>query len=692
MIHRTLTFSGPRQLLASRAAKASITALLLLASNRDIDARQSATEAENPKPQLWQALERSASECHIGDELKIVADHMAEVARSGTPQRTLARVRKALGEPWTAPSIARDLRDLLVKPIARSGPARFDTLVSDVAAWLDFADFSPASAESSDEDLRALNALIEEVRVPELVGVDLMKKLSELMGKAHDTLQGALARLDEDDQRLLFAGHGDFCECWYRLSFPNAQVPLHEQQKKIGAYLAVLSKLDRQKILGVASALVRLTDPDFDQGLVKRLVKTPKTPVPAGFTGDIIAVAGGAPKNRVVLGGSGMSKYAVPAALVIDLGGDDVYSRAAVVDGNDMLASVVIDLGGNDIYRSEKPGPAYAVAGVAILLDRQGKDRYESHRLGQASSAGGFALLADLDGDDHYEAEDYVQGYTLCGVSLLYDQKGKDTYDAWAYAQGAGIGYGFSALVDGAGNDRYLADLRWPDVYGDSGPNVFGGYSQGYAAGIRPETPGGFAALIDRSGSDRYQAGNFSQGGGYYFGFGLMEDGGGNDENFGTRYSQGFGVHQAVGIRWDEKGNDTYTTRSVANCGSAWDEGVGYLIDDEGDDVYQAGGLSLGSAANTAIAVLFDGGGNDKYRSGGGGDTQGGTGDSSYHKLPPIGFLIDLGSSKDQYSRPGRDNNRLVGEKGGGIFLDSPAKTLQRLLRGRLPTAVLAGR
>ncbi|TAH37348.1 MAG: hypothetical protein EYC70_10275 [Planctomycetota bacterium] len=440
-------------------------------------------------------------------------------------------------------------------------------------------------------------------------------------------------------------------------------------------------KTDRRRLLAVATRLLRLTDREFLDGLSKRLERTPRSEdIPEGYSGDVLACAGSAPHNQVVLGGPGKTEYALPAALVLDLGGNDVYRVAASADRWDCLASVVLDWKGNDSYEKA----AVAAGGVAVLLDRQGKDHYEGKRFTQAAACSGFALLADLQGDDVYRAEDFALGYALCGLALLYDAAGDDDYSAWAYAQGAGNGPGLGALVDGGGNDRYVADGHWPDVYGDSGPESFHGASQGYSSGIRPRLPGGIAACLDLGeGEDFYQSGNFSQGGGYYFALGLLYDAGGDDENHGYRYSQGFGVHQAVGLRWDAGGNDRYVTRSVASLGMAWDEGVGWFLDDAGDDQYDSGGLALGAAAQTAVAVFVDGGGADRYQSAGDAECQGGSGGSEYHGKPALGVLIDFGGGKDSYSRPGREDGALLGTPGCGLFLDCREKTLERVLARR---------
>jgi len=634
------------------------------------------------RPDFWRIVERAAEQEGAQAELEVVLEHMRGIpGRRANVGNRLARIDRGLVEPWTPPALAAELRTLLEAPaVTRKGP-RFAGLTAGVAAWLDLEDAGSASGADA---LGELDELWGRVADPELEGVSLLEALSAFVEQAHDLLDEALAGLEPEDWEPLFEGHAAFSEAWYRTHFPDAEASASGEQTINGFTNALLlrPKQDRARILAVTNALLRLAEPDFLNRLPRRLSKVKRSEVPEEYGRDVLAVVGDEPRNRVVLGGKKSTTHALPAALIIDLKGNDRYERAAVVDSPDCLVSIVLDLGGDDEYGGEAPGPAYAAGGVALLVDRKGDDLYQSGRLGQAATVLGCAVLVDLEGDDRYVAEDYAQGHALCGVALLYDLAGDDTYTAWAFAQGGGIGYGLSALVDGEGDDRYLADLHWPDVYGNSGPDIYHGASQGYCTGMRPEIAGGVAALLDLGdGRDRYQSGNFSQGGGYYFSFGLLFDGGGDDENFGTRYSQGFGVHQGIGVRWDAGGDDAYTCRSVAHAGMAWDEGVGYLLEDGGDDTYVVGDLGCGGAAQTGVAVLIDRGGKDSYRTGR--ESQGGTGSSEYHDKPALGFLLDLGGDADDYSLAGRADSTLRVTAGVEVFLDTKARDERKALGAR---------
>lgn len=653
-----------------------LLAAALLAPLHASVARESGPLAvrDEERPDFWRVIEGVVETRELAGPTGVVLEHMAGVvgSRIGVRHRT-ARVKRALAEPWTPPELARELRDLLARPIQPKKAPDFAGLLAAAGAFIDL------DLEVDDDEglLEDMEISLEWLASDELHDVELLEALSEFMRQTHRALEVALAELEPEQRTQLFGEALEFREAWYRSHFPDQELS-EEHGALLGRWVDLLRDADHDHALALAVAqrVSQLATPDFLSSLNRRLRRVKKTEDVAGFGGDVRAVVGADDASRVVLGGKRATTYTGHAALVIDLGGDDRYERAAVVDSGAGLVSVVLDLEGDDTYTGVC---ARATGGLALLVDVEGNDTYTSRRLSQAAATFGVAWLCDLAGDDHYVAEDYAQGHAVAGTALVYDIAGDDQYEAWAFAQGGGLGPGFCALVDGAGEDRYLADLAWPDVYGNSGPEIYHGASQGYSTGIRSGggVAGGTAALIDLGdGADRYQSGNFSQGGAYYFSFGLMYDDGGDDENFGTRYSQGFGVHQAAAVRWDRAGNDRYTCRSVAHAGMAWDEGVGYFLEDEGDDVYKVGALGLGGAAQTGVAIAIDFEGKDEYVSGG--QSQGGTGSSEYHDKPALGVLLDLGGDEDVYSLKGRENDALFLSGEVGIFLDTQAKSFER--------------
>ncbi len=643
------------------------------------------------KPATWQLLQRVADARGFRAEFDAVPSHLQAMVHGydeSLGKARLSRVMRGLSEPWSVPGIADELRDGLTAALnARSG-VDLSALLTLTAGWLDTETLPFAAIDTLWAEIQPSDSAAQPVNE------DLLARLSAYLALCHAELTQLTVDWGEEDRVRLRKDFPAWCEALYRVHFPQGEIT-QVQSDLLDQYKALAGKVDRARLLGVAARVARLAQPEFLGTLSKRLARCARTHEKwEGFTGDVIATAGASADARVVLLGTGKTTIRGQAALVIDLGGDDVWERAAVVDEATSLVSVVLELNGNDSYISTTPGPAYATGGVALLVDVRGKDQYTSARLGQAASALGVAALVDLAGDDHYLAQDYAQGYSFAGVAYLLDRAGNDVYEAWAYAQGAGNGNGCSALADGAGDDRYVANGQWPDVYGDSGPGSFHGASQGYSFGFRDGAvllPGGLAVLADfGDGKDYYESGNFSQGGAYFFGFGLMFDGGGDDENHGFRYSQGFGVHQAVGMRWDAGGNDSYFTQCAANCGAAWDEGVGWLWDESGDDRYEVGGLALGGTANTAVAILVDGAGNDSYGGGGGVDSQGGSSDSTYHNMQAIGVLLDFGGGKDTYTRSGRGDGMLLTGDWFGIFVDAKEKSASSLLSSKEWTRMLA--
>lgn len=636
-------------------------------------------DARPPIARLVDALCEANAQTAAKD---VVLTHLAGVTKKWRLPAARSRVRRALDEPWSGQALATELRDALGAAVAKAKEPQLATLLATVADWTD-ADATKGDDDDLDAKLAALEAELDAawkvVVDPQVVELALLTRLSALLDVAQRGVELALHDLEPDERARWFAANANALATWKRFNEPKAEIAEAEQQD-LSQVLTLHARVEPRALFATARVLARLSEPAVLDGLASRLSRTKRVPgsgAKVGASGDVLAVVGSTDANRVLLGGPTKTTHGGNVGLSIDVGGDDVYERAAVVDDASVLVRVVLDLGGNDRYAQ----CAASVAGIALLVDRAGNDAYTSTRFAQAASSGGIAILADFVGNDTYVAEDYAQGFGFQGVGLLLDGDGNDTHTAHAFAQGSTLGNGFGALIDGKGDDTYLADLAWPDSYGDSGPNVYHGASQGSAIGIRPATPGGIAALFDGAGKDRYQAGNFSQGGAYYFSFALMFDGGGDDENFGTRYSQGYGVHQAVGVRWDAGGNDAYHTRCAANLGASWDEGIGWFLEDAGNDVYdEQGGISVGGASNSSLAVFIDGGGDDTYRSGTGADTQGGNGDSSYYGEPSLGVFVDLGGGKDSYSRAGRQDGARVVDAGVGVFVDAKAKTIEEAI------------
>lgn len=340
---------------------------------------------------------------------------------------------------------------------------------------------------------------------------------------------------------------------------------------------------------------------------------------------------------------------------VIDPGGDDRYEASDLCVGS----RAIIDLAGNDDYSgTSDQGPGGALLGASLIDDRAGDDRYHGELLGCGAAVFGVSLLLDRGGHDVYSGSEWSLGAACYGAGVIIDQGGgNDTYLGDYLCQGVGGPRGLGCIVDAGGRDLYRANGPTPSAYGT--PAVYQSFSQGMAFGYRGYAAGGIGVLQDLGGDDRYEAGEFAQGGAYYYGLGVLHDVSGRDLYYGNRYGQGFGVHQALGVLADDAGDDVYWSMTAASQGAAWDIGAGLLIDHAGNDSYQCDGLGQGGASMQGIAMLVDLAGQDRYVARGGA-TQGQSGGDSYHYDRTNAFsfslLLDLGSQRDWYSS-GRGNN-----------------------------------
>lgn len=184
-------------------------------------------------------------------------------------------------------------------------------------------------------------------------------------------------------------------------------------------------------------------------------------------------------------------------------------------------------------------------------------------------------LTIDLGGNDIY------RGRCAAGISyasVLIDLGGNDTFEGPDLNCGAGI-LGIGLAYDYGGND------------------VFRTRSLALGCGLA-----GVGGFFHEGGNDSYQSVSLAQGYGE-FGIGIMCDTAGGD-----RYDGGYNVQ-----------------------GAARTQGVGWLVDQSGDDVYKAGGIILNSPLFEKVHYSNGQGYASGYREDTGG-TSGG-----------IGLLTDLG-------------------------------------------------
>lgn len=354
---------------------------------------------------------------------------------------------------------------------------------------------------------------------------------------------------------------------------------------------------------------------------------------------------------------------------IFDPGGNDFYANGTgAAKSFNQPVSWIIDRDGDDAYQATEDGSiACGNPGIGIIIDNDGDDTYIGHRWSQGTGYAGVGILIDRDGDDEYVGTEYNQGAGLFGFGLLYDRKGNDMYRASVYGQGFGLTHGLGCLYDGSGNDYGFCTGKHPTNYGDAG--IFDAWSQGCGMGFRSIASGGIGLVIDNDGRDKWQAGNFSQGGGYYYGLGIFAANGGDDDEYiASRYGQGFCAHQAAGLFIDDGGDDYYTTRQGVVTGLAWDECVTVFVDEDGDDHYMGGtGFSHGASAHNSFCVFIDYEGEDYYDYKPGPARAGG---NDYHGGFSFSLFLDLDDDQDTYTSPKGGNDIERAWKEYGVFRD----------------------
>ncbi len=385
-------------------------------------------------------------------------------------------------------------------------------------------------------------------------------------------------------------------------------------------------------------------------------------------SGDVLFDAK-TPLGRIIIGGPGRTTYNCSAALLVDLGGDDLYLCPAGASDSLHRLSVCLDLSGDDVYQARGDfSQGSGFMGIGMLCDGGGNEAYIGKRFSQGAGLLGAGLLWDEAGNDSYQATSACQAAGLWGIGILRDAKGNDNYRAGIYAQGFGYCAGLGALVELQGNDSYQAGMGTVDLnrYEDH----FLSMSQGFAIGRRPDYSGGIGLILDRSGNDLYSCDIFGQGASYWFSFGAIVDKAGNDRYLGYQYAQGAGIHLACGGLFDLGGDDFYQSKGVSQ-GCGHDLAPGLLIDFSGNDTYAAHDLSQGAGSANGFGLLADLAGDDGYLVKSKTNTQGYG--NPRREYGSIGVFWDL-AGRDAYAGPGAEAWRWTsGLWGVGWDLDSAA-------------------
>ena len=356
-------------------------------------------------------------------------------------------------------------------------------------------------------------------------------------------------------------------------------------------------------------------------------------------------------------------------ALIVDLGGDDIYTGYCGAPAPGKRVGVIVDLGGNDSYSSNKRfGVGAAPCGIGLIYDVAGDDTYTCGEWALGAAFNGLGLIVDREGNDRYLGGDYSIGCAAYGIGGVIDLAGNDIYDSHIHSIGSGLPGGVGFVLDKGGDDRYRCGGKYGSGYGTKGE--YTGWGIGCGFGFRGLAAGGTGLVVDCGGNDIYDAGEFGLGCGYFLGIGIVRDLKGDDIYHSSRYGLAAAAHCAVGLFMDDGGHDTYEGKTAASMAGVWDIVTGYFYEGAGNDIYRCNGLGLGACSQNGAGIFWDRQGNDIYR--GSKNTLGNAGDTAYgggRLAPNFGIFLDTGG-KDSYPRDNRENGKNLVEKRYALFVD----------------------
>jgi len=504
---------------------------------------------------------------HIRDELyvrsKTIHNPGLSYEKESHPLQ-LKEVTYMMRHPLLSGEVAKELSQQVVSPLhIHDGNWHIGDMMQEIASLLDI-DMPPPEKPA-------------EVSFPALL---------QIMEETKNRIQEALNNLSPEEKVLL---QNKAINSW--------------DDSQWNTILEISMKVDRTKLFNAFSSFLSFLTRDnlmlLREDIIKRFGNKPGTILYEAMT----------PIGKVIVGGSGPNVYAEDAALILDLGGDDLYLNNAGGTRPGMPLALVIDWGGNNRYLSkENFSQGAGVLGGGFLIDLGGNATFSSLDGSQGAGFWGIGFLYHGEGNGVYTARKFCQGTGQMGIGLIVNRKGNDRYLCSRGGQGLGLFGGVGILIDEAGNDFYHVGGLEPDFRDPLKSTISMG--QGFGQGARPEkdkdgVPGGIGMLIDEEGDDTYIADYFAQGASYYYGLGILNDMAGDDQYISGRYSQGAGIHSSVGVLIDQKGNDFYYSSVGVAQGMGHDFGVGFFEDDGGHDHYSGGTLVQGAATNGSLGIFI---------------------------------------------------------------------------------------
>lgn len=316
--------------------------------------------------------------------------------------------------------------------------------------------------------------------------------------------------------------------------------------------------------------------------------------------------------QRLIVAGRGEDVHSRDADVLIDLGGDDLYT--AHPGGARLGVAVSIDCGGDDRYFTRDLAVGAGLLGIGITRDLGGADLYRTTNLSLGAGLAGVGVFSKDDGDDVYFSNAVSQGFGQYGLGLCSDSGGSDRYELRFLGQGAGRTEGLGWLVDQAGADTYRAGGLVPNS--PLFETATYSFAQGFGQGYREDTggvAGGVGLLTDHEGDDAYLGDTYVQAAAYWMAVGSLYDAAGADTYSATHYAQASAMHLCGAYLFDLAGDDGYFTRYGAAHAIGHDYGVAVLLDRAGNDVYAARDTNPGLGVANGVGIFVDAAGIDSY-------------------------------------------------------------------------------
>lgn len=532
---------------------------------------------------------------------------------------------------------------------------------------LHFAKAIPADAKPGTLHLQGLTQPLESadglMRLHALAGPETAKLLRLILESAHGPLTLASAptvpvTVPEEVPAALRAPLGDLVS-----SIAKASLQVRES-------LAKLSPQERRELI---EGLPRwVAGPDLKLDFIRRpmpssgqleslLAKVDIGRIQAAATVLATEVEAIAPRLRNAAEATrwvGVLKLQVGGTPVVLAGyGDDTH--------DDRDAALTLDLGGNDTYRGRHgAGIGYA----AVHLDFGGNDFYETPDASLGVGLLGIGLAYDFGGDDDIRAAGMSLGVGIGGVGLWRKAGGHDRYVAGSLSMSFGA-WGAGLMADTDGDDRYrigtwglgatrMGGAAW--LIDLSGEDVFraDGLAMAYAEG-EDAHGGGLALLSNRGGADVYHLRGAGLAQGRANGVGSLLDTDGDDV-YRAEQGIGLGLEAGSGSLFELGGSDTYTLTGGIGHGVGHGFGFGLLLDRAGDDAYDGEGSRPGGGLLGGLGMLLDAGGEDRYDGVPGSAVEPG-------ETGALGVFVDLGGP-DRYPLGFGDSSARLVAKWGIAF------------------------